>query len=107
MEKSYLNARNNFFSMLSKRLYSVFLRNDILFRFSKYFKLHNEAVSVMRRFTQNIIRREKIRRKEAGPQRSKVHLIDVLLANNFEMHNLCDHVDTFITAVSILRMIIV
>lgn len=86
-------------------MYSVFLQNDILFRISKYYKLQNGAATVMKKFTRNIILGEAIRRKEASSQSSKLHLIDVLFANNLDKHNLQDQIDTFIVGVCIVRMI--
>lgn len=55
----------------------------------------------MKRFTHDIIYSEKIRRKEASLQRSRLHIIDVLFANNFGMDELHDQIDTFIITVSI------
>lgn len=101
MNVTYLNARVTFFTTLSKRMYSVFLQNDTVFRFSKYFKLRNEALSFMKKFTHDIIQSEELRRKEANRSGSRLHLIDVLFANNFDMCSLQNQIDSFVTAVSI------
>lgn len=103
MNVSYLNARINFFTTLSKRIYSVFLQNDIVFRFSKYFKLRNETIAIMKRFTHDIIQCEKIRRG-AKRQNSRLHLIDVLFANDYDMNSLQNQIDTFVIAVSIFEV---
>lgn len=107
MNVTYLNARIDFLSVLSKRMYSVFLQNETLFRFTKYFKSMNKAVYIMKKYTYDITVSEKARTKDATSDNYKhMHMIDVLLANNVDLKHMHDQIDTFILAVSTVRIIL-
>lgn len=98
----YIHAREDYFSILAERLYSVFLTNNWLFGFSKQFKKMEGVLSIIRKFTRDVIAKVAVESKHgAVNEKSKIHLIDILFDNNLSEELLNDQINTFILAVSI------
>lgn len=97
----YINARVDYFSVLTERLYSVLLMNDWIFRFSKHFKKMEGVVSILKKFTLDVVTKAETARKDGVViEKPKIHLIDILIDNNLSAEILNDQINTFILAVS-------
>ncbi|GJQ70767.1 hypothetical protein Trydic_g696 [Trypoxylus dichotomus] len=76
------------------RLYSAFLANDLIFRFTSRFKLMKEALDIVKEYTRTIVRTEG-RKKQTG---TKKYVIDFLVANSISEEFLNDNINSFILA---------
>lgn len=68
----YVNAVKHFLEIYMERFFSVIMRNQFLFSFTKKAKLYNKSLKILKGFTENVIEN---RKKERGVtnEKNKVH----------------------------------
>lgn len=97
---SYLNARSRYFKNVVRRAYSIFLRNQFIFRFSKERSIINEATQNLEKFSQDVIKVAKTRKEDGGLKNSKQRVIDLILSTDGRDEVLAHQLNAFIAAVS-------
>lgn len=102
-----MEAVTGFLEIFTTRFFSGWLRNPILFRFSSYYKIYKEYLTILHNFTDNVIReRQKEFRRGKNDKvdddgvKIKAALLDMLLEatnNGKQLTNkdIREEVDTF------------
>lgn len=60
----------------------------------------------MKKITCDAVRDEEMQRKDVNHKENRLHIIDILLENNFDLTRLHDQINTFIVTVSTIGVTI-
>lgn len=112
----YMSAVSVYMEIFIRRFYSVFMRIDFLFKWTKHFKEREKALTVLREFTENIIKTRRAERcmkktcddankkeEDEFGVKKKTAFLDLLLdiadaGQNLSDDEIREEVDTFVFA---------